>query len=325
MNGISRELAQTISEGSVSATSSQESADGRLLYDLPDGPMPNQSGLAPVLANPSPAQANGRANRMNDISGLSSIVLSARADLQQSLENRLRARMDVNGSLEYELTWRHWDMASGPPICALRAQARRTSGNGFGGWPSPVSNDDNKSVEAHLRMKTRMGERDGTGAHRTAITSLQVMAKSVLAGWRSPMASNARGSGGLKSCDGRPKSELTNQAYLSGWSSPRANKWGLPDSRGSHEEAPLGGWITPQSHDDRKRGNTMADHHHFPHDLPNMAELVSGPPLTSYPASTEKRGALNPEHSRWLMGFPPEWASCAPTAMPSSRKSQPHS
>lgn len=45
-------------------------------------------------------------------------------------------------------------------------------------WPTPTANDDNKSPEAHLRMKQRMGERDGTHANRTAITSLQVRIKS---------------------------------------------------------------------------------------------------------------------------------------------------
>lgn len=45
------------------------------------------------------------------------------------------------------------------------------------GWPTPVANDDNKSPEALLAMKARMGERDGTGSNRTAITSLQVMVK----------------------------------------------------------------------------------------------------------------------------------------------------
>jgi hypothetical protein len=47
------------------------------------------------------------------------------------------------------------------------------------GWPTPCANDDNKTPEAHLAMKKRMGERDGTGANRTAITSLQVMAKTI--------------------------------------------------------------------------------------------------------------------------------------------------
>lgn len=39
-------------------------------------------------------------------------------------------------------------------------------------------------------------------------------------------------------------------------------------------------------------------------------------------ATTEKPGALNPQFVCWLMGFPPEWDACAPTAMPSSRKSR---
>jgi len=39
-------------------------------------------------------------------------------------------------------------------------------------WPTPVANDDNKSVEAHLAMKARM-----KGGPRHTITSLQVAAK----------------------------------------------------------------------------------------------------------------------------------------------------
>lgn len=40
-------------------------------------------------------------------------------------------------------------------------------------------------------------------------------------------------------------------------------------------------------------------------------------------ATTENSGALNPAFVCWLMGFLPEWDTCAPTAMPSSRKSRP--
>jgi hypothetical protein len=57
-------------------------------------------------------------------------------------------------------------------------------------WPTPTANDDNKSPEAHLAMKKRMGERDGSNANRTAITSLQVMAK---ASWPTPKASDGEG------------------------------------------------------------------------------------------------------------------------------------
>ena len=57
-----------------------------------------------------------KAMPINDTCGPLFIVSSPSADLQSSLENRLVDRLDVNGSLEYVLTWRQQDLPAGLPI-----------------------------------------------------------------------------------------------------------------------------------------------------------------------------------------------------------------
>jgi hypothetical protein len=52
----------------------------------------------------------------------------------------------------------------------------------------------------------------------------------------------------------------------------------------------------------------------------DQAHLMdSGETPSGSRAGTEKPGQLNPAHSRWLMGYPPEWDACGVTAMQSIR------
>src|SRR5262249_26966176 len=100
-----------------------------------------------------------------------------------------------------------------PATCCRREQSMSAL------WPTPTAHDDNKSPEAHLAMKQRMGERDGTHANRTAITSLQVLTQQ----WQTPTHCDAAGMGGAASrADGR-QSMLHLQTSL--WQTPATDSF----------------------------------------------------------------------------------------------------
>jgi hypothetical protein len=101
---------------------------------------------------------------------------------------------------------------------------------------------------------------------------------------------------------GGAKGEQLNNAavHLCSWPTPRATDGdkGARTGDGSRTEA------------DRCLGVRGLD-------LPTTGSLAIGSPV-----ETAKPGQLNPAHSRWLMGLPPEWDACAPTATRSSPRSR---
>src|SRR5271157_3853765 len=117
---------------SLKPISSVAFSAGRMRSTLPSGEIA-KSGPEAVPVSRFRARDSEKAMPMSDIYGPLFTNSSPSAALQRSLESRLRARMDVNGSPEYALTWKCWDMPSGPPIYALRARARLISDNGYSG------------------------------------------------------------------------------------------------------------------------------------------------------------------------------------------------
>ena len=93
---------------------------------------------------------------------------------------------------------------------------------------------------------------------------------------------------------------------------------------GLQAAAHLTSWPTTSTRDYKGgyRGGRMRNNKISTDTLDVAAQLTSGQTAIGSPAATENHGQLNPAHSRWLMGLPPAWDACAPTATPSSRKSR---
>ena len=110
-------------------------------------------------------------------------------DLNLSLGSRLRARLDMFGSPEFQLTSTTFNTDSGLPHFRLRASVRRINEADYFGWPTPQTADSwvpSNTTENTLRRG------DPNGTLRTTTGSLAKEVK-LAAGWPTPQTRDIKG------------------------------------------------------------------------------------------------------------------------------------